>query len=108
MLLLLDGLDPLDEDLLLAVLITAGHFLFWQHPEVLQAARTASPGLGALVLQQTNGRSGWPLWTVGSVLTGGRGWCERLWERLVLMWKGGLSEAAPGIRWGPSGRCSAD
>lgn len=66
LLLLFDGLYPLNEDLLLTVLITAGHFFFWQHPQLLQAASTASSGLGALDLQQRSGRSGWPLWVGGA------------------------------------------
>lgn len=65
LLLLLDGLDPLNEDLLLSVFIVAGCLLLWQHPQLLWAA-AASPGCGTLILQQRSGRSGQPL-QVGGV-----------------------------------------
>lgn len=81
LLLFLDGLDPLDEDLLFSVLLMASYLLLWQHPQLLWAT-AASPGHGALVLQQRSSRSGRPLqaggvsaggWREGSMHSSGRG-----------------------------------
>lgn len=52
LLLLLDGLDPLHEELLLPVLVTAHSLLLWQHLQLLQAAALACRRLGALGLEQ--------------------------------------------------------
>lgn len=60
LLFLLDGLDPLNEDLLLAVFVVTGCLLLWQHPQLLWAT-AASPGCGAFILQQRSDRSGQPL-----------------------------------------------
>lgn len=72
LLLFLDGLDPFDEDLLFPVFIVAGCLLLWQHPQLL-CATAASPGRGALVLQQRSSRFGQPL-QVGGVSS--YGWRE--------------------------------
>lgn len=89
LLLLLDGLDPLDEDLLLPVLvlIVAGCLLLGQHPQLLWAA-AASPGRGALVLQRRSSRFGGPSRRVGLVLVGG--------ERVVCTASGVVSSAVAG------------
>lgn len=64
LLLLLDGLDPLNEYLLLPVLIITRCFLLWQHPQLFWDA-AASPGCGALILQQRSSKSGRPFWAGG-------------------------------------------